>query len=74
MDSRIDCFFIRETEKARLLQISDTEEALWIPKSVTNYFMKGEIPEGMEGKIPGQPCLIKVEMWFQRKNPEAFGL
>jgi len=73
MDDHIDCFLIRESEKARLMEIESTKVQIWIPKSVTPYIMKGAMPDPPVGQLPGLPCLIKVEGWWRRKNPEAFG-
>ena len=70
MDDYIECFLLYETTEVRRVELRETGESTWIPKSVCKYAKIDPIPEGMEGKIPGKPTLLKVAEWFMRKNPE----
>jgi hypothetical protein len=69
-DSSIDCYLLHETENARRVQLKETDEQTWIPKSVCKYCKIDPIPEDMEGKIPGKPTILEVASWFMSKNPE----
>ena len=73
MTDLVDGYLIRETEKARLIEISDTSQQIWVPKSVTDYIMTGPTPDKLAGKLPGPPILIRVAPWFRSKNAGPFG-
>lgn len=69
-ESSIDCYLLHETEGARRVQLRETGDQTWIPKSVCKYCKTDPIPDNMVGKIPGKPTILKVADWFMSKNPE----
>jgi len=70
-DEYIEGFFIKETEKARLVQIGTNVAKpgpqVWVPKSQTDYFRTDPIPDHLIGKIPGKPAMFKVAPWLKQK-------
>lgn len=66
----IECYLLHETDGARRVELRETGDRTWIPKSVCKYCKIDPIPKGMEDKIPGKPMLLEVADWFMSKNPE----
>jgi len=68
-----DGYVIRQTDKARLIEIRATEERLWVPRSVTDDIVTQPAADDIKDKLPGLPCVFRVAGWFRRKNHEALG-
>ena len=68
-----DCYVIRETEKARLLEMRETGIQLWVPMSVTQHIITCSVPADFIGTIPGKPAVVRVDGWYRGKNKQAFG-